>query len=62
MLKIILPIYKENFNLQKFQKTLQFFLQIMNIKNFSELYTGIKPAKKALLIFSLLPCLDFEVV
>ena len=34
MLKIILPIYKENFNLQKFQKTLQVFLQIMNIKNF----------------------------
>ena len=25
MLKIILPIYKENFNLQKFQKTLQAF-------------------------------------
>ena len=37
-------------------------LTILSSKNFSELYTGIKPAKKALLIFSLLPCLDFEVV
>ena len=34
VLKIILTIYKENFNRQKFQKTVQICLQIMNIKNF----------------------------